>query len=412
MIEQSQTIYFVTYGFLCVAVGLAYLKFKSTEGTVITTKEFQVFQSGFLTGYSLVMISEVIAAASFYHTLVSVHLDLTQVTKLYIVTIVATTLTSGVTEIVDFGTRKDKCVISALLYSGSMFSLFFGGHFEMLMLGRLVYGAASSLHHSSFEAYAIHEHASLGFPEDWLGHTFTLLTHCMALMAALSGILGQIASSAGHMGCAALCCALFAGTGIFMAVSWEKDLHSPRFMLSGFVANLSSTIATVRVNRQMLMLIAVSSLFESAILIFSFYWAPWMDTIEFDRGQHVPYEIAFACFILASMLGNYLFQMYGKSSTFFGGGIEATFQAVVVVSSVAYMLGALFQTPGFALLVAVTVQFCVGGYWPCIGYFRGRILLPEQRNTVLLITKLVSVLLCCSLHSLLRSFIQILFTLY
>lgn len=192
MIEQSQTIYYITYALLCGAVGVAYLRFKSTEGAVITTKEFQVFQSGFLTGYSLVMLCELIAAASFYHTLVSMHLDVAQITQLYIVTITGTTLTGVATEIVDFGARKDKCVLSALLYSISMFSLFFGGHFEMLMIGRLVYGAASSLHHTSFESYAIHEHTSLGFPEDWLGHTFTLLTHCVALMAAVSGVVGQV----------------------------------------------------------------------------------------------------------------------------------------------------------------------------------------------------------------------------
>ena len=37
--------------------------------------------------------------------------------------------------------------------------------------------------------------------------------------------------------------------------------------------------------------------------------------------------------------------------------------------------------------VSVLVQLCVGGYWPCVGYFRGRLLLHEQRNTVILITK-------------------------
>lgn len=195
MIEQSQTIYYITYAMLCGAVGVAYLRFKSSEGAVITTKEFQVFQSGFLTGYSLVMLCELIAAASFYHTLVSMHLDLGQITQLYIVTVTGTTLTHIATEIVDFGARKDKCVLSALLYSISMFSLFFGGHFEFLLIGRLVYGAASSLHHTSFESYAIHEHTSLGFPEDWLGHTFTLLTHCVALMAAVSGVVGQVSAT-------------------------------------------------------------------------------------------------------------------------------------------------------------------------------------------------------------------------
>ncbi len=188
MIEQSQTVYYIAWALLCGAMGIAYIKFKSLEGQIITTKEFKVFQGGFLTGYSLVILCELIAAASFYHTFISLKLTLLQITKLYIVTIVSSTLTGILTEIVDIGSKKDKCTLSVFLYAASMFSIFFGGHYEMLLIGRIVYGVASSLHQSNFEAYAVHEHASLGFPDDWLAQTFTYLTHCMALMAAMSGI--------------------------------------------------------------------------------------------------------------------------------------------------------------------------------------------------------------------------------
>ena len=54
-------------------------------------------------------------------------------------------------QVIDLGARKDKCVLSALLYGASMCSIFLGGHFDRLLLGRGVYGAASALHHSSFE---------------------------------------------------------------------------------------------------------------------------------------------------------------------------------------------------------------------------------------------------------------------
>ena len=189
---------------------------------------------------------------------------------MYLTTVVSTTVTGIVMEVVDLGTRKDKCALSAGLYSLSMFSIFFGGHkhMEMLMIGRIVYGAASALHHSSFENYAINGHTSLGFPEDWLDRqfpsspmhsytphkhsyapicthihtilyyptlhyttlhcttlhyttlyhtiphyttlyrlvqTFSFLTHAMAFMAAISGAVGQIADSmGGEMGCAGI----------------------------------------------------------------------------------------------------------------------------------------------------------------------------------------------------------------
>ena len=178
--------------------------------------------------------------ASFFHTLVSLHLSLEQITKLYLITICSTVITTTITDIVEFGSRKDKCVLSAVFYSISMFSMLFGGtsqHYEMLLMGRIVYGCASALQHSSFEAYALHQHATLGFPDDWLQQTFSLLTHCMALMAALAGALGQTASNlygasdgGKDVGCPILCCVAFLCTAVFIAVLWEKDTtHAPRF---------------------------------------------------------------------------------------------------------------------------------------------------------------------------------------
>ena len=105
------------------------------------------------------------------------------------------------------------------------------------------------------------------------------------------------------MGCPALCCGMFAVSSAYRAVTWEKDLNSPRFMLSGFVANLGNTVNTLRSNRQMLVFVAISALCESSITIFTFYWAPWMALIAQETDQHLPFEIVFATLMLSSLLG-------------------------------------------------------------------------------------------------------------
>jgi hypothetical protein len=196
----------------------------------------------------------------------------------------------------------------------------------------------------------------------------------------------HVGCATGHTGCLARCCALFAAACVYMTVAWEKDLNSPRFMLSGFLSNMNNTLTTVRTNKQVLVFTAITALCESSILIFSFCWAPWMDTIAREASQHLPYEVIFSSMILASMLGNYLFQMFARGS----GAVstpEAALQGLLVVSSGAYLLGAVFQRAGFALLCAVVVQLSVGGYWPCVGYYRGRLLMHEQRNTVIVLSR-------------------------
>lgn len=384
MIESGQSVYYFVYGLVCLALGVSYLRLKSHEGTVITTKEFQTFQQSFVGGYASILFCEFIAAASFYHTLIDIHLELEQITRLYLVTVIATTLASIALEIVDVGTRKDKCVLSAVLYSVSMFAMFFGGHYEMLLMGRIVYGTAAALQQAAFESYAVHQHSSHGFPEDWLSHTFTLLTHILAFMAALSGVVGQIAASFGHNGCIAVCTALFACTAIYLTIMWEKDVNTPRFMLSGFMFNLNQASNALKTNKHLSLLLLLASLCEASITIFTFYWAPWLSGIVSEEDTVLPYEIVFASFIGCSMFGNYLFQMLvgaGSASS------EQMLQSLLISASVAYFFGAILQTPILAFGACLVIQVGVGVYWPCIGYYRGRIIPHDLRNIVLVIQK-------------------------
>ena len=151
MIDESQNLFYISYAIISGLLGIAYLKFQSSSPsfTIVTTKEFKQFQTSFLLGYSLVILCELIANASFYHTLIALGLSLEQITKLYLVTLFSTTATSVLADVIDMGSKKDKCILSAVLYAVSMFSLLFGspGHYEMLLMGRIVYGVASSLQH-------------------------------------------------------------------------------------------------------------------------------------------------------------------------------------------------------------------------------------------------------------------------
>lgn len=336
------------------------------------------------------ILCELLTFASFYHTFIGLELTLEQITKLYVVTIISTTGFGVLADIVDVGGRKDKCILSAVLYSIAMASMFFGKgtHFETLMLGRVVYGAASALHHSSFEAYVIHEHTTLGFPDIWLSQTFGLLVHAMGLVSGVSGTVGQIAASSGPLGCPGLCCTLFIVTALYLGFAWGKDNNTPRFLLSGFMFNLNQTMISAKSNRSVTLLLAVSSLCEASIMIFTFYWAPWITSMVSEESLTVPYEIVYATYVAASILGNYIYQMYSSSV-----GSDNSFQAILIGSSGAFLLGAVFQTPSMAFLISIVINVCVGGYWPSIGFLRGRHVAPELRTTSLTISRVLTVII-------------------
>jgi hypothetical protein len=188
MIAEAEYIFFVAFAGLCVLVGLTMLKVQSTEQITITTNEFKTFQSNFLIGYMTVMMGEVLCVASFFHIMTSLNLSFDNITQLYIVSVASTTVFGIINEIFDIGSRRSKCVATAVMYAIATFTLFSGGNMEILLMGRCMYGAGSVLLHSAFDSYLVHDHAVQGFPDDWLLHTFSKLAHGMTIVAIASGM--------------------------------------------------------------------------------------------------------------------------------------------------------------------------------------------------------------------------------
>ena len=388
-IESS---FFLLYAALCAFLGITYVKVKSVEGMTITTNEFKLFQNGFLTAHAAIFLGELLSLASFYHTFVALSCDIEQITKLYIVYVISNTTCGVLLDIVDFGTRKDKCIISAVLYAISLVSLFLDDHYDMLLLGRVFYGAGSALHHSAFQHYVDYQHEVMGFPDDWLTYTYSMMTHSMALMAGISGVVGQTAASMGRLGSAGMCSLIVIATAAYVSLVWEQDLATPRFMWTGFLFNLRQSLESTRNKKTILLILGISAAFESAITIFTFYWAPWITgaivVADQQEDRIAPCEMVYATMVVATMLGNYVYGMYGASV-----GTELTFQIVLVCTGILFMLGALVSSPLLAFLIAIFIQCGIGGYWPSIGALRGRCIVPEQRSMCINMSRVLTMII-------------------
>ena len=211
------------------------------------------------------------------------------------------------------------------------------------------------------------------------------VTHLLVRSFLVSFIGGTYA-----LGCPAVSLCAFMGAGCYIGLVWPKDMNGPRFMLSGFMFNMSQLARSVRGNSHILLLIIISALCESCISIFTFYWAPWITEVG-EKSSSVPYEIIFATYIGASSFGNYCYQIIVPY-----WGNDAVLQMLLVGSSGAYFCGAVFQTPSMVFLISIGLQACVGAYWPSIGFLRGRYVLPEQRGTCITVTRIVNLAITVS----------------
>lgn len=413
MISESQYIYYLGYAALCVLLGISYFKVKSTEGLTITTKEFKLFQTTFLSAYGIMILGETIAAASFYRTLINIGIKPFIVVKLYLVTIVSTTIFNIILEIIDMGTRKTKCILSSLLFAISMFTLYFRGSIGLYMLGRVIYGAANSLLHNAFNSYLVQQHTAMGFPDDWLTHTFGILTHTMALVTAISGFLGQAALGGGTFGAVTLALVLFISVGFYISKAWESDFSSNRIMFGPFSFSMNQTFKVLQESSSSRNCLLLSACAESSIFIFLFYWALSMDMIARDQGDVTagkrggdifPDAIVYSSYLIASIVGTYLSQMlvgdYGES---------ALLQFSLSGGSIFYFLYACTSSTTIAFTSGILVNLTIGAYWALINLFRNKYTEPHVRDGCTSIGRIIA----CSVSVIILTFTyhSVLFTL-
>jgi hypothetical protein len=295
--------------------------------------------------------------------------------QLYLVTVMSTIVFSVFGDILDIGSRKRKAVISVSLYALAMCTVLAGEHRDLLFVGRVLYGAGAALHHSSFEAYVVHEHGSLGFPDEWLSQTFTLLTHFMALLACAVGVVGQTTASFGGVHAALfLCIALFTAAAVHVSLSWTKDISSPKFMFTTFVGNLAQTLGAARRSTALGHFILISGFAETAFTIFAYHWAQLVASLIREEGLGVPYALVFSAYVCTSMVGAYLHSLFAVKL-----GTEIFFQGVLSGLVASFSLASMVQTPMVVFLASLLVYGFVGAYWPCIGTLRARAVGAEQR---------------------------------
>lgn len=386
MIEEGQSIFYLSYFVLAVALVVFFVRLRSKESVTITTKEFKQFQASYITSFSAVLFCELLASASFYHSFVYLGLSIDQIARLYVVSVLSSAIFSIVFEVVDmFSSRRDKCVSSCFLYAISMFSLFLGPHYEMLLFGRVLYGAASALQQIGFEAYGAHEHSNRGFPDDWMSQTASYFTHSMALVAALTGLLGQSSSTSGPLGCIGLCCSVFILAAIYILFTWNKDINHQKFAVSPYVANLVRVVSTARTHPSFAWFLVMSASFESFIMLFTFYWAPWLTSLLPYTNSRLPFELIFSCLVMASMLGNYVYQWLLSSDSRLQ--VDSIFQYTLLACAISLFTGSIVNTLSLSFLIGLIVQACIGVYWPSIGMLRGSVVLPELRNHTLALTR-------------------------
>jgi len=371
---------------------------------VIVTREFKTFQNSYVNVYLCALGTEWLQDSHLLALLLRRGYSVDKVAYLFIVSFVVTFACE------QFGFRvfgrnagflggsRNACLLCFGLYVLSGFTIFHD-EYHSLLLGRIFYGIATALLHTTFDAWMSSEHMKNAFPDEWLMQTYQNVGRKTVIVAVGSGVVAEVCASYAGLAApflASMGCSLMGM--ITVSNSWPKNVHDKPCSyeslaecsddgimgtlftaLTSFLTALSELMSSSS-GRTALHVVIVQAFFETSMYVTMFMWTPTLNasTIEYmGIGVPPPYGIIFSILMAALMLGSHIFQVAFSSME-----PETVCFRMCCVAACAILVLALCGTSAHWVLITALIlfQFCVGIYYPVIGHLRGHHIPFEQRS--------------------------------
>ena len=252
--------------------------------------------------------------------------------------------------------------------------------FWILLAGRVLGGISTSLLFTAFESWMVSEHRHRGFPEEWLASTFGLAAFGNGCVAVIAGVLAQISADiAGDIGPFRLAIALTVVAMIAILATWpENNFDSVPGKTNGEPTNGSYTAeawATVKRDRNVARLFAVTSLYEGATYTFVFLWVPTL----LQHDPTFPTGLVFACLMLCIAAGGEIFTL---AMTTWSCPTVTT--AALFVAAAAALMASSTCATSFAFTVAafLLLETCIGCLQACAGSMRALVVPDHLQSSI------------------------------
>ncbi|KAK3030653.1 hypothetical protein RJ639_035857 [Escallonia herrerae] len=385
--------YWVVFGGLGAVVAAVELT-KSGKDRINTSTAFNAFKSNYLLVYSLMMAGDWLQGPYVYYLYSQYGYGKGEIGQLFIAGFGSSMLFGTIVgSLADKQGRKRACVTYCITYVLSCITKH-SPLYEVLMLGRILGGIATSLLFSAFESWLVAEHNKRGFEQQWLSLTFSKAIFLgNGLVAILSGLFGNILVDSLSLGPVApfdaAACFLAIGMAIILS-SWTENYGDPsenKDLLSQF----KGAAAAIASDEKIALLGAIQSLFEGSMYTFVFLWTPALSPNEED----IPHGFIFATFMLASMLGSsFASRLMARSYP----KVESYMQIVFVISAASLLLpvvtsmlvppskvkgGSISFSGSIQLIGFCAFEACVGIFWPSIMKMRSQYIPEEARSTIM-----------------------------
>eukprot|EP00742_Colponemidia_sp_Colp-10_P000612 GILJ01000670.1.p1 GENE.GILJ01000670.1~~GILJ01000670.1.p1 ORF type:complete len:467 (-),score=77.70 GILJ01000670.1:169-1533(-) len=357
----------------------AYLQRRQHNGAQSATEEtspqFKKFQSNYLLVYFVMMMADWMQGPYVYALYREYNFSPGTIGLLFI---------AGFGSSMVFGTivgsaadkygRKMICVAYGVIYIIGCITKHFKS-FEILLVGRVCGGIATSILFSGFESWMLHEHQHHGYSEGWLSQTFARATFGNGLVAIVAGLIATVAKD--NFGIVApfdaSICFLLVGI-VIITSTWSENYGNAQIEVH---QSFSKAWTVLQQRPEVLLIGVVQSLFEGVMYVFVFMWTPALETAS-GVAVEIPHGVIFACFMVCLMVGSTLFKDLLRLMP-----VERALHVVLLCSILSFTV-TLISTSTFVTLTAFFLfEVCCGLYFPAMGTIRSRVLPEDVRSTLM-----------------------------
>jgi MFS family permease len=364
--------YLMLFFVLAVVCAIFVLR-SSKESKIIVTSEFKQFQRKFLTVYYVMMAADWLQGPYVYALYKHYGFSIGQIGYLFICgfgsSMVFGTFSGPLAD--KFG-RRMNCLAFGIMYGLCCVTKHFRSY-HILMAGRVLGGIATSILFSAFESWMVSEHKKAAYPEEWLSHTFSLMTFGNGIVAILSGLLASFSvSQFGIVAPFDISLAFLVVGSVMVFFSWTEN-YGNRSVSAGLSFGKGWT--AVSSNGKVGLLGITQSCFEAAMYLFVFMWTP---KLESTASSEIPHGLIFAIFMVALMIGSNLFSSLIKSSP-----VELLSRYVFAAAAIFLTIPILTDSHFASLISFCGFEACCGFYFPAMGTMRSKYVPEEVRATVM-----------------------------
>lgn len=361
---------------LILGLFLGFKTWKGKEGqVVINNPAFIAFQSQYFRVYFLALLAEWLQGPYLFQLYHEYGFVDPYIGIIYVCGFVSSIFFGTYTGLVaDKIGRKKVCVGFTILYSLCCLTKV-SRNFFVLCIGRILGGVSTSLLFSSFDAWYLYEHIeNHQFPSEWLDVTFSKATFYNSIIAISAGFIANFLSEWLHFGPVSpflFAIPFLAIAGILIQSTWNENYGKSGKAFKTCLESLKAILS----DRNVFLIGAVQSMFESVMYIFVFLWTPVLLPAD------PPLGIVFSCFMCCIWIGNSLFDILSHRHISSTVVITVVVYGVMLTNGLAALASATHPRLSFFLFL-ITEILC-GMYFPAMGRLRSKILPAALHSTIM-----------------------------